>query len=203
MDTRIRHVDPARPPRVPTDAHVRPLRGAGPVPLLQDARPGPLEPEREPSRHEVGDVGTDAPSTTMTRAAFEALVREAMRAIPRQFRDRMKNVEIVVEDSPSPALLAEMGHEPGDTLFGLYHGTPLTERGWAHGNALPDRIVLYQRPLEAECEDEDELFEEVCLTLIHEAGHYFGLSEEEIDEAEEIWWNSSEDPEDEPGGDRT
>jgi hypothetical protein len=67
-----------------------------------------------------------------------------------------------------------MGHEPGDTLFGLYHGTPLTERGWAHGNALPDRIVLYQRPLEAECEDEDELFEEVCLTLIHEAGHYFG-----------------------------
>jgi predicted Zn-dependent protease with MMP-like domain len=139
----------------------------------------------------------------MTRAAFEALVREAMRAIPRQFRDRMKNVEIVVEDSPSPALLAEMGHEPGDTLFGLYHGTPLTERGWAHGNALPDRIVIYQRPLEAECEDEDELFEEVCLTLIHEAGHYFGLSEEEIDEAEEIWWNRSEDSEDEPGGDRT
>ena len=115
----------------------------------------------------------------------------------------MKNVEIVVEDSPSPALLAEMGNEPGETLYGLYHGTPLTERGWAHGNALPDRIVIYQRPLEAECEDEDELFEEVCLTLIHEAGHYFGLSEEEIDEAEEIWWNNSEDPDDEPGGDRT
>ena len=63
--------------------------------------------------------------------------------------------------------------------------------------------MIYQRPLEAECEDEDELFEEVCLTLIHEAGHYFGLSEEEIDEAEEIWWNSSEDQEDEPGGNRT
>jgi hypothetical protein len=76
----------------------------------------------------------------MTRSAFEALVREAMRAIPRHFRDRMQNVEIVVEDAPSADLLAEMGYEPGETLFGLYQGTPLTERGWAHGNALPDRI---------------------------------------------------------------
>jgi predicted Zn-dependent protease with MMP-like domain len=138
----------------------------------------------------------------MTRAAFEALVREAMRAIPRQFRDRMKNIEIVIEDSPSPELLADMGYEPGETLFGLYHGTPLTERSWAHGNALPDRIVIYQRALEEECADEDELFEEVCLTLIHEAGHYFGLSEEEIEEAEEIWWNGAGEDE-ESGGSRT
>jgi predicted Zn-dependent protease with MMP-like domain len=124
----------------------------------------------------------------VTRERFERLVREAMRAIPRQFRDRMQNVEILVEDAPEPALLAELGFEPDDVLFGLYHGTPLTERHWGHGNTLPDRISLYQHALEAECDNEDELFEEICLTLIHEAGHYFGLSEDEIQEAEEGWY---------------
>lgn len=123
----------------------------------------------------------------MTRQQFESLVREAMRAIPRSFRDRMSNVEIVIEDRPTPELLADMEIEPGDDLFGLYQGTPLTERGWAHGNVLPDRIVLFQHPLEEASEDLDELFTEICLTLIHEAGHYFGLSEDEVQEAEELW----------------
>jgi predicted Zn-dependent protease with MMP-like domain len=137
----------------------------------------------------------------MTRSAFEALVREAMRAIPRRFRDRMQNVEIVIEDTPSPGLLADLGYEPGETLFGLYQGTPLTERAWAHGNALPDRITLYQRSLEEDAESDDDVFEEVCLTLIHEAGHYFGLSEEEIEEAEELWSRNEDDgPEDPPSG---
>jgi predicted Zn-dependent protease with MMP-like domain len=129
----------------------------------------------------------------VTRNAFEALVREALAAIPRQFRDRMRNVEIVVEDRASRDLDAEMGHEPGETLFGLYQGTPLTERGWAHGNALPDRITLFQRAIEDACETEDDVFEEVCLTLIHEAGHYFGLSEEEIEAIEDEFWYSSGD----------
>lgn len=136
----------------------------------------------------------------MKRLAFEELVREAMRTIPRRFRDRMQNVEIVVEDEPSSALLTEMGYEPGETLLGLYQGTPLTERGWGHGNALPDQIILYQRSIEEESETEDELFEEVCLTLIHEAGHYFGLSEEEIEEAEDLWYRNEEDKPDAEGG---
>jgi predicted Zn-dependent protease with MMP-like domain len=125
----------------------------------------------------------------VTRAAFEALVREALDAIPKDFRDRMQNVEIVVEDRASRALEAEMS-EGGDdeALFGLYQGTPLTERSWAHGNALPDRITLFQRTIEDACDSEDEVFEEVCLTLIHEAGHYFGLSEEEIEAIEDEFW---------------
>ncbi len=127
----------------------------------------------------------------MTRTAFEHLVRDALSLIPRQFRERLANVEIVVEDAPSPALLAEMGYEPGETLFGLYHGTPLTERAWAHGNTLPDRIVIYQRALEASFDDAEEMFEEVCLTLIHEAGHYFGLSEDEIEAIEDEFWYSA------------
>lgn len=123
----------------------------------------------------------------MTRNEFEALVQEALDAIPQDFRERMQNVEIVVEDRASPALLSEMS-EPGDELFGLYQGTPLTERSWAHGNALPDRITLFQRTIENACETEDEVFEEVCLTLIHEAGHFFGLSEEEIEAIEDEFW---------------
>jgi predicted Zn-dependent protease with MMP-like domain len=132
----------------------------------------------------------------MTRDAFERLAREAMREIPRHFRDRLQNVAIIVEDEPAPELLAEMGLEPPDTLFGLYQGTPLTERTWDYGNRLPDRILLYRRPIVEACEgDEDAIFEEVCATIIHEAGHYFGLSEEEIEAIEERWWNGEDDPE--------
>lgn len=130
----------------------------------------------------------------MTRSEFEHLVRDALALIPRAFRERFENVEIVVEDAPSLELLAEMGYEPGETLFGLYHGTPLTERGWAHGNALPDRIVIYQRSLEDAFDDADEMFEEVCLTLIHEAGHYFGLSEDEIEAIEDQFWYNAAEP---------
>lgn len=129
----------------------------------------------------------------MTRREFERLVKEAFLAIPRHFRERLENVEVVIEDEPSPELLAEMGFGPDETIFGLYQGTPLTERGWAHGNTLPDRIVIYHRPLEEAFEDEDEMFEEICLTLIHEAGHFFGLSEEEIEAIEDEFWYGGDD----------
>ena len=114
----------------------------------------------------------------------------------------MQNVEILVEEAPDQAVLADMGFDPDEALFGLYQGTPLTERHWGHGNALPDRITIYQRPLEEECESEDELFEEICLTLIHEAGHYFGLSEQEIQEAENIWYDGVDEDEEKDGGSR-
>ena len=84
----------------------------------------------------------------MTRDRFTRLVEEAVREIPRRFRTAMANVAVVVEDEPSPELLEEMEVDPGDTLYGLYQGTPLTERGWGYGNSLPDRITIYQRPIE-------------------------------------------------------
>jgi len=124
----------------------------------------------------------------MTRARFERLVEEALEEIPRRFRNEMRNVAVVVEDEPSPELLDEMGIEPGDTLFGLYQGTPLPERAWGHGNTLPDRISIYQRPTEDACETEDEIRDCVAETVIHEFGHYFGLSEEEIEEIEDKFW---------------
>src|SRR4029079_954938 len=104
------------------------------------------------------------------------------------FRRAMKNLAIVVEDEPAPGLLAEMEIEPPDTLLGLYQGIPLTERHWDYGNALPDRILLFQGPLERESDDEVDLVVAIGETLIHEIGHYFGLSEEEIEAIEERYW---------------
>ena len=91
-----------------------------------------------------------------------------------------------------------MDIEPPDTLLGLYQGTPLTERQWGHGNELPDRITLFQRTIEEECDgDEDEIVVAIGETLIHELGHYFGLSEDEIMEIEERYWRG-EPIDDEP-----
>jgi predicted Zn-dependent protease with MMP-like domain len=124
----------------------------------------------------------------MTRAAFERLVAEAVRLIPPKFRREMQNLALVVEEEPSADLLEEMEIEPPDSLYGLYQGTPLPERGWGFGNTLPDRITIFQRPIEEDCEDEDEIRAVIGETLIHEVGHYFGLSEEEIEEIEEKYW---------------
>ena len=124
----------------------------------------------------------------MTRADFERLVVEAVMLIPKRFRREMKNLALVVEDEPGAELLEEMEIEPPDSLFGLYQGTPLPERTWDFGNALPDRITLFQRPIEEDCKDEDEVRAVIGETLIHEVGHYFGLSEEEIEEIEEKYW---------------
>jgi predicted Zn-dependent protease with MMP-like domain len=124
----------------------------------------------------------------MTRERFEQLVTEAITIIPRRFRREIRNLAIVVEDDPARELLAEMEIEPPDSLYGLYQGTPLPERTWAHGNALPDRITLYQNPIEHDCDDEDEVRAVIGETLIHEVGHYFGLSEAEIEAIEERYW---------------
>jgi predicted Zn-dependent protease with MMP-like domain len=124
----------------------------------------------------------------MNRAAFERLVTEAIALIPKRFRREIRNLALVVEDEPGPDLLEEMEIEPPDSLYGLYQGTPLTERRWDYGNTLPDRITLFQKPIEEDCEDEDEVRAVIGETLIHEVGHYFGLSEEEIEEIEERYW---------------
>jgi predicted Zn-dependent protease with MMP-like domain len=124
------------------------------------------------------------------RAKFEHLVAEALGDIPGRFRRAMQNIAIVVEDEPSRELLREMEIDPPDTLFGLYQGVPLTERHWGYGNALPDRILLFQGPHEREAADRDELIVSIAETLIHEIGHYFGMSEDQIEEIEERYWRA-------------
>jgi predicted Zn-dependent protease with MMP-like domain len=125
----------------------------------------------------------------MTRQQFERLVVEAIALIPARFRREMKNLALVVEDEPSEELLDDMEIEPPDSLYGLYQGIPLPERSWTDGNRLPDKITIFQRPIEEDGDgDEDEIRAMIGETLIHEVGHYFGLSEEEIEEIEERYW---------------
>jgi predicted Zn-dependent protease with MMP-like domain len=124
----------------------------------------------------------------MTRQRFTELVEEALREIPRRFRTAMRNVAVIVEDEPPPHILQEMEIEPPDSLFGLYQGTPLPERGWTYGNTLPDRISIYQRPIVEACDDDEEIRDCVAETVIHEFGHYFGMNEEQIEEIEEKYW---------------
>ena len=134
----------------------------------------------------------------MRRREFEMLVEEALATIPKNFRDAIANMAIVVEDEPSPALLDEVGIDPPDTLLGLYQGTPLPDRGATHGNNLPDVVTLFQRPIEDEAEgDPDWIVVEIGETLIHELGHYFGLSEDEIDAIEERYWRENTEEVDE------
>jgi predicted Zn-dependent protease with MMP-like domain len=133
----------------------------------------------------------------VNRSAFERHVAEALAAIPRRFRMAMRNIAISVEDEPDRSLLQDMEIEAPDTLFGVYQGTPLTERAWAEGNTLPDRIVLFQGPHEREADDDEDLVASIAETLIHEIGHYFGLSEEEIEEIEERYWRGDDEDDDE------
>ena len=129
----------------------------------------------------------------MTRDRFKQLVDEALESIPERFQGAMQNIAIVIEQEPTPAQLREVGLDsPDDTLLGLYEGTPLTERGWGHGNVLPDKITLFQGPIEDDSETEDDVVVAIGETLIHEIGHYFGLSEEEIEEIEERYWRGEE-----------
>ena len=133
----------------------------------------------------------------MTPEYFRELVEEAIDTIPAKFAREVKNLAIVIEDEPSQELLDELEMDPDeDILLGLYQGTPLTERA-QYGNQLPDRITLFQRSIEDDCDgDEDQIVIAIGETLIHELGHYFGMSEEQIMEIEERYWRGEPDPAD-------
>ena len=118
----------------------------------------------------------------MGREDFERAVEEALDLIPEELARLIDNVVVVVEDEPSDEDLEEAGLDPEeDTLFGLYQGTALPERGLgSFGGALPDRIVIYRLPLLDSCASRRELLREIRDTVVHEVGHYFGLDEEDL-----------------------
>ena len=118
-------------------------------------------------------------------AEFDAVVEEALAEIPAAFRPYLENLQVAGEPRPSPKLLREMGLAPDETFYGLYLGTPLTERG-AETPLYPDRIVLYREPLlEDFGRDPAELRRQIRLTVIHEIGHHFGLDDGRMEEYEE------------------
>ncbi|MEM8960431.1 MAG: metallopeptidase family protein [Acidobacteriota bacterium] len=112
---------------------------------------------------------------------FENLVGQALDELPEHFASLLDNVVVVVEEEPDPEDLAEVGMEPGeDELLGLYRGVPLTERETEMLPMLPDQVVIYRGPILRICRDRREVVQEVRDTVIHELGHHFGLSDEEM-----------------------
>jgi predicted Zn-dependent protease with MMP-like domain len=116
------------------------------------------------------------------RKRFEQLVADALRTIPADLRRALDNIAVTVEDEPTAAQLAELEMAPDELLFGLYQGTPLPDRSPLQPYTLPDVITIFQRPLEAACESEEDIIEEIRLTVVHEIAHYFGIDEERLAE---------------------
>lgn len=114
----------------------------------------------------------------MERAHFRQLVREAVAELPRELLERVQNVAIVIEWRPTARDRKAAGVGPGRTLLGLYHGIPLTKRGEYYNLVPPDKISIYQEPIEAFCRDDDEIREQVRKTVLHELGHYFGIDDD-------------------------
>jgi len=110
---------------------------------------------------------------------FEQLVERSLKRLPKKFADALENIVIEVEPEPSDEVLDDMGIED-DGLYGLYQGTPLTEREWNYGNVLPDRIVIYQGPIVRDARTDEEVEEIVLDTVMHEIGHYFGFDDETL-----------------------
>lgn len=108
----------------------------------------------------------------LSRREFEELVADALDEIPAEFTATMDNVVVLVEDSNPD--------EPN--LLGLYQGIALTERMSDYGGVLPDTITIYQGPIQAVCETEDDVVREVAVTVVHEIGHHFGMDEDALHE---------------------
>ena len=115
----------------------------------------------------------------MDRAKFEQLVERSLKRLPKKFLGELENIAVDVEQEPPDEVLDSLGIED-DGLYGLYQGTPLTEREWNYGNMLPDRIVIYQGPIERDARTDADVEEIVLDTVTHEIGHYFGLDDEAL-----------------------
>jgi predicted Zn-dependent protease with MMP-like domain len=113
---------------------------------------------------------------------FESLLDQAIRELPEEFREKLKNIAIMLEDYPSDELLEQEGVPEDETLFGFYEGVPLTERD-SNAPLYPDRILIFQQAIKDACSSPEEIKEELRITLLHEIAHFFGMDDDEVEEA--------------------
>jgi predicted Zn-dependent protease with MMP-like domain len=111
----------------------------------------------------------------MDRIQFNHLVDEALAGLPKVFKDKLENLAIIVEDYPDE----EIQQEFSGTLLGLFRGVPRTQQSFSWA-APPSQIYLYQKNIEAICRDNKDIARQIQITLEHEIGHYFGLSERDL-----------------------
>jgi len=119
----------------------------------------------------------------MKTEEFEKLVKEGIAAIPKEFLDKIVNVAIVVEDNPTPHQLKKLEIKNSYVLFGLYEGIPRTKR-WEYGQVAPDKITIFKNPIISLARSDEEIKKIVKDTVWHEIGHYFGMNEDQVREAE-------------------
>ncbi len=120
----------------------------------------------------------------MDRERFEWLVARAVDSLPEEFRTRLENIDVVVEDWPTHSQLAKVGLRNGQTLLGLYQGVPLTRRGGHYGLVPPDKITIFQKPIEAKCRDEARITAEIQQVVRHEIAHHFGIGDARLRQLE-------------------
>ena len=111
---------------------------------------------------------------------FEELVAEAVDGLPSAFAKRLQNVEVTIERWPSRRQLRAVDTPHGHTLLGLYEGVPLTERTSGYGMVLPDKITIFQGPIEEMCITDDDIRSQVRHTVVHEIAHFFGISDDQL-----------------------
>lgn len=122
----------------------------------------------------------------MKKEEFERLVEEALARLPKKFKKYIDNLAVIVEEGPSRELYERTGSSPFSILLGHYHGVPFKHRGPFYGNIAPDVIVVYQKPIESICSTDEEIRKKVREVIFHEIGHYFGMSDPELKEIENL-----------------
>ena len=120
----------------------------------------------------------------MDRGRFDDLVEEALEGLPEEFADLLDSIAVVVEDWPTPAQLSSVGVRRRQDLLGLYEGVPLTRRGRNYGMVVPDKITIFQKPIEAKCKYEAEIVHEIQSVVRHEIAHHFGISDARLRQLE-------------------
>jgi predicted Zn-dependent protease with MMP-like domain len=118
----------------------------------------------------------------MERERFEELVVRAVDRLPEEFQERLDNVEVVVEDYPTPTQMRKGNVRAGSVLLGLYEGVPQTKRSSHYGMVLPDKITIFQKPIEAKCRTDDEIAGEIERVVRHEIAHHFGIGDDRLRE---------------------
>jgi len=120
----------------------------------------------------------------MDRERFEWLVAEAVASLPEEFKAKLENIDVVVEDWPTSGQLAKVGLGRGQTLPGLYQGVPLTRRGRHYGLVPPDKITIFQKPIEAKCRYDTDIVREIQKVVRHEIAHHFGIGDARLKQLE-------------------
>jgi predicted Zn-dependent protease with MMP-like domain len=120
----------------------------------------------------------------MDRQRFEQLVAAAVESLPKEFLARLENIDVVVEDEPTRTQLRRSRMRRGETLLGLYEGVPRTQRSTFYGLVPPDKITIFQKPIEAICPGDDEVKKEIQRVVRHEIAHHFGISDARLSQLE-------------------